>query len=158
MHRDYMARQTNRIFMEEIKQTNQLGSEEQYMMEALVAANIRLVISIAKQFQNCGLSLIELIGKGKSGLTRAYKGFDESRGYDFIDYATWHIRQSMVRAIVENQPKRPTPLNKIGLLMKTPQSVLKPDHFFLREPGIRELGSIKVFRTKITKDAPMVNS
>lgn len=138
--------------------TNAINSEDQFMLEAQVNANIRLVISIAKRFQNCGLSLIDLISKGKSGLTRAYKGFDESRGFDFTDYATWHIRQSMVRAIVENQPQRPTPLNKIGMIMNAQHSILKSDYFFLREPGIRELESIKAFRMKVTQNASMVNN
>ncbi|MBC8006093.1 MAG: hypothetical protein H7X84_11510 [Verrucomicrobia bacterium] len=144
--------------MEKFIHTNQIDSEDKYMLEAQVTANIRLVINIAKRFQNNGFSLIDLISKGKSGLTRAFKSFDESKGYDFIDYATWHIRQSIVRSIAENQPKRPTPLNKIGLLMKTQNSVLKSDHFFLREPGTRDMESIKEFRMKVAPEAKLANN
>lgn len=144
--------------MENFIHTNQIDSEDKYMLEANVTANIRLVINIAKRFENNGFSLIELINKGKSGLTRAFKSFNPSKGFDFIDYATWHIRESMVRAIVENQPQRPTPLNKIGLLMKPQHTVLKPDHFFFREPGIRDMESIKAFRRRVTRDAEMVNN
>lgn len=144
--------------MEPSKYSNPLNSGDKYTQEAQETSNIRLVISIARQFQNCGLSLIDLIGKGKSGLTRAYKGFDESKGFDFTDYATWHIRQSIVRALFENQPQRPTPLNKIGLIMNTQYSVLKPDHFFQREPGSRDMESIKEFRMKITQEATRVNN
>lgn len=144
--------------MAPFKYTNTIEPDDLYNLEEKVAANIRLVVEIARRFENNGLSLTDLISKGKSGLTRAFKGYDESKGFDFIDYATWHIRQSIVRAIVENQPQRPIPLTKIGLISKVQNSFLKPDHFFQREPAIREMESIKEFRMKVTSDDRIANN
>ncbi|MBK6283663.1 MAG: RNA polymerase sigma factor RpoD/SigA [Draconibacterium sp.] len=108
----------------------------------LVKANLRFVVSVAKQYQNMGITLIDLINEGNLGLIKAAKRFDKTRGFKFITYAVWWIRQSIMQAIAENSRMVRLPVNKIGLKNKINKAFNQLSHEFFREPTIEELSDL----------------
>lgn len=110
-------------------------------LERLTRANLRFVVSVAKQYQNQGLSLSDLINEGNVGLMKAAKRFDESKGFKFISYAVWWIRQSILQAIVEYSRMVRLPLNKVALFQKVKNARNSFIQEFEREPSITELAA-----------------
>ncbi|MBU1937065.1 sigma-70 family RNA polymerase sigma factor, partial [bacterium] len=103
---------------EEVRLAKKIRRGDQKSLEKLTKANIRFVVSVAKQYQNQGLSLGDLINEGNLGLIKAAKRFDETRGYKFISYAVWWIRQSILQALAEQSRVVRLPLNRVGALNK----------------------------------------
>ncbi len=111
-------------------------------LEEMTRANLRFVVSVAKQYQNQGLSLADLINEGNIGLIKAAQRFDESRGFKFISYAVWWIRQSILQALVENARLVRLPLNKIGSYSKINKMMMKFEQRYEREPSKDELAEL----------------
>jgi RNA polymerase primary sigma factor len=111
-------------------------------LEIMTKANLRFVISVAKQYQNQGLSLSDLINEGNIGLIKAAQRFDESKGFKFISYAVWWIRQSIMQALVEHSRMVRLPLNKIGSYSKISKMMVKFEQNFEREPSKDELADL----------------
>lgn len=115
---------------------------DQEALEVLTKSNLRFVVSVAKQYQNQGLSLDDLINEGNVGLMKAAKRFDETKGFKFISYAVWWIRQSILQAIVEYSRLVRLPLNKVGSYNKVNEAYLSFVQEFEREPSHEELGEL----------------
>ena len=111
-------------------------------LDKLVRANLRFVVSVAKQYQNQGLSLLDLINEGNLGLIKAAKKFDETKGFKFISYAVWWIRQSILQALAEQARIVRLPLNKLGALNKIKKAFVQLEQKFEREPSAEELSQI----------------
>lgn len=115
------------------------GREGERAKEKLVKANLRFVVSVAKQYQHQGLSLTDLIDEGNIGLVKAAEKFDETRGFKFISYAVWWIRQSILQAIAEQSRIVRLPLNQVGSLNKIHQEINKFEQEHQRKPSVEEL-------------------
>ena len=124
---------------EEVELARRIKSNDQIALEKLVTANLRFVVSVSKQYQNQGLSLPDLINEGNLGLIKAAKRFDETRGFKFISYAVWWIRQSILQALSEQARIVRLPLNKIGSLNKINRSLSKLEQRLEREPSALEI-------------------
>src|SRR5688572_2954394 len=111
-------------------------------LEKMVKANLRFVVSVAKQYQNQGLQLSDLINEGNLGLIKAAQKFDETRGFKFISYAVWWIRQSVLQALVEQSRIIRLPLNKVGSYNKITRTMYEFEQKFQREPSNEELEDI----------------
>lgn len=145
-----------------IKQGNQIA------LEKLTKANLRFVVSVAKQYQNQGLSLSDLINEGNLGLIKAAQRFDETRGFKFISYAVWWIRQSILQALAEQSRIVRLPLNKVGSLNKINRAFSELEQEFEREPSPEELATLLEIPTEevettlgvaarhVSMDAPFV--
>lgn len=145
------------------------GSEGAIALERLVKANLRFVVSVAKQYQNQGLSLGDLINEGNLGLIKAAKRFDETRGFKFISYAVWWIRQSILQALAEQSRIVRLPLNRVGALNKIGKKFSELEQQYEREPTAAELAeqldmsiaeiseTIKISGRHLSVDAPFVN-
>jgi len=124
---------------EEVELAIKVKEGDQVALERLTKANLRFVISVSKQYQNQGLSLSDLINEGNVGLIKAAQRFDETRGFKFISYAVWWIRQSILQALAEQSRMVRLPLNKIGSLSKLNKTFTKLEQEFEREPSTEEL-------------------
>ena len=118
------------------------GPEGERAKEKLVKANLRFVVSVAKQYQHQGLSLTDLIDEGNIGLVKAAEKFDETRGFKFISYAVWWIRQSILQAIAEQSRIVRLPLNQVGALSKINSEISKFEQEHMRKPSVSELAAI----------------
>ncbi|NRB65679.1 MAG: RNA polymerase sigma factor RpoD/SigA [Saprospiraceae bacterium] len=127
---------------EEAELARRIRQGDQAALEKLTKGNLRFVVSVAKQYQNQGLSLSDLINEGNVGLMKAAKRFDETKGFKFISYAVWWIRQSILQAIVEYSRIVRLPLNKVGSYNKVNEAYLSFVQQFEREPTHEELGEL----------------
>jgi RNA polymerase primary sigma factor len=124
---------------EEVILAKKIKEGDQRALEKLTRANLRFVVSVAKQYQNQGLSLPDLINEGNLGLIKAARRFDETRGFKFISYAVWWIRQSILQALAEQSRIVRLPLNQVGSLNKINKAYSKLEQLFEREPSAEEL-------------------
>ena len=137
---------------EEAELAKKIRGGDKEALERMTKANLRFVVSVAKQYQNQGLSLSDLINEGNVGLMKAAKRFDETKGFKFISYAVWWIRQSILQAIVEHARIVRLPLNKVGSYKKVNDAVLSFVQEFEREPSDEELGELLDMKPKdVTK-------
>ncbi len=127
---------------EEAEMARRIREGDESALEILTKSNLRFVVSVAKQYQNQGLSLSDLINEGNVGLMKAAKRFDETKGFKFISYAVWWIRQSILQAIVEYSRIVRLPLNKVGSYNKVNEAFLSFVQKFERNPTNEELASI----------------
>lgn len=151
---------------EEIELAIKIKKGDQYALEKLVKANLRFVVSVAKQYQNQGLTLGDLINEGNLGLIKAAKRFDETRGFKFISYAVWWIRQSILQALAEQSRIVRLPLNRVGALNKIGKAYSNLEQEFEREPSANELArelemdinevsdTLKISGRHVSMDAP----
>jgi len=126
---------------EEIELARRIKKGDEKALDRLVKANLRFVVSVAKQYQNQGLSLGDLINEGNLGLIKAGKRFDETRGFKFISYAVWWIRQSILQALAEQSRIVRLPLNRVGALNKIGKKFSELEQQFEREPTASELAT-----------------
>src|SRR4030065_1654806 len=119
---------------EEIELARRIKKGDQRALEKLTKANLRFVVSVAKQYQNQGLSLGDLINEGNLGLIKAAQRFDETRGFKFISYAVWWVRQSIMQAIADQSRIVRIPLNRIGTLNRIEKIFASLEQDFEREP------------------------
>ena len=124
---------------EEVLLAQKIRAGDQFALEKLCKANLRFVISVAKQYQNQGLSLPDLINEGNLGLIKAAQKFDETRGFKFISYAVWWIRQGILQAISEQSRIVRLPLNKLGALNKIKKAFAQLEQEFERAPNASEV-------------------
>ena len=130
------------------------GPEGEKAKERLVTANLRFVVSVAKQYQHQGLTLTDLIDEGNIGLVKAAEKFDETRGFKFISYAVWWIRQSILQAIAEQSRIVRLPLNQSGALSKINQEINRFEQIHQRRPSVTELAELtQIDEAKIEQTA-----
>ncbi|HRG68019.1 MAG: sigma-70 family RNA polymerase sigma factor [Saprospiraceae bacterium] len=153
---------------EEVDLAKKIKQGDQLSLERLTKANLRFVVSVAKQYQNQGLSLSDLINEGNLGLIKAAQRFDETRGFKFISYAVWWIRQSILQALAEQSRIVRLPLNKVGSLNKINRAFSELEQEFEREPSAEELATLLEIPTEevettmgvaarhVSMDAPFV--
>ena len=127
---------------EEVELAQKIKQGDQQALEDLTKANLRFVVSVAKQYQNQGLTLSDLINEGNLGLIKAAQRFDETRGFKFISYAVWWIRQSILQALAEQSRIVRLPLNKVGSLNKINRAFSQLEQEFEREPSADELADL----------------
>lgn len=127
---------------EEVDLARRIKEGDQAALERLVKANLRFVVSVSKQYQNQGLSLPDLINEGNLGLIKAAQRFDETRGFKFISYAVWWIRQSILQALAEQARIVRLPLNKIGSINKINKTFSNLEQQFEREPSPAEIAEM----------------
>jgi len=151
---------------EEIKLARRIRKGDQEALEKLCKANLRFVVSVAKQYQNQGLSLSDLINEGNLGLIKAATRFDETRGFKFISYAVWWIRQSILQALAEQSRVVRLPLNRVGTLNKIGKAFSTLEQRFEREPSPQEIAealeisplevsdTLKISGRHVSLDAP----
>lgn len=153
---------------EEVELAQRIKKGDQKALDKLIKANLRFVVSVAKQYQNQGLSLPDLINEGNLGLIRAAQKFDETRGFKFISYAVWWIRQSILQALAEQSRIVRLPLNQVGSLNKITKEMARFEQENERRPSTEELAdrldmsvdkisdAIQVSGRPISVDAPFV--
>jgi RNA polymerase primary sigma factor len=152
---------------EEVELARRIKLGDITALERLIKSNLRFVVSVSKQYQNQGLSLPDLINEGNLGLIKAAQRFDETRGFKFISYAVWWIRQSILQALAEQARIVRLPLNKIGSINKINKTFAELEQKFEREPSIQELAdameiapgdikeSLKSAGRHVSMDAPL---
>lgn len=124
---------------EEVELAQRIKAGDQQALDRLVRANLRFVVSVAKQYQNQGLSLQDLINEGNVGLIKAAQRFDETRGFKFISYAVWWIRQSILQAVAEQARIIRLPLNQVGAVSKLKKTAAMLEQEYHRKPSTEEL-------------------
>ena len=124
---------------QEVELARRIKQGDRIALEKLTKANLRFVVSVSKQYQNQGLSLPDLINEGNLGLIKAAQRFDETRGFKFISYAVWWIRQSILQALAEQSRIVRLPLNKIGSINKINKAAARLEQSFEREPNQKEI-------------------
>src|SRR6188768_1462799 len=127
---------------EEVRLARLIKQGDPKALEKLTKANLRFVVSVAKQYQNQGLTLSDLINEGNLGLIKAAQRFDETRGFKFISYAVWWIRQSILQALAEQSRIVRLPLNKVGLTNRISRAFCQLEQEFEREPTPEELAEL----------------
>src|SRR6187200_3247861 len=127
---------------EEVRLARKIKEGDQDALDRLTKANLRFVVSVAKQYQNQGLSLPDLINEGNLGLIKAAQRFDETRGFKFISYAVWWIRQSILQALAEQSRIVRLPLNKVGLTNRINKAFSQLEQEYEREPSAEELAEM----------------
>ena len=127
---------------EEVELAQKIHKGDQRAFNKLVRANLRFVVSVAKQYQNQGLSLNDLVNEGNIGLVKAAQKFDETRGFKFISYAVWWIRQSILQAISEQSRIVRMPLNQVGFQSKLSKAIVNFEQENERRPSVQELADI----------------
>ncbi|HEY9082470.1 MAG: RNA polymerase sigma factor rpoD [Flavobacteriales bacterium BRH_c54] len=137
---------------EEVELARKIKAGDMNALEKLVRANLRFVISVSKQYQNQGLTLPDLINEGNIGLIKAAERFDETRGFKFISYAVWWIRQSILQAIAEQARIVRLPLNKIGNISKINKAFTSLEQFHEREPSVEEIADLLDITTNEVSD------
>lgn len=154
---------------EEVELAQKIKQGDQAALDKLVSANLRFVVSVAKQYQNQGLSLPDLIDEGNLGLIKAAQKFDETRGFKFISYAVWWIRQSILQALAEQSRIVRLPLNQVGSLNKIGKALQRFEQENERRPSPAELAeqldvpvekiadTMKVSGRHVSVDAPFVD-
>lgn len=139
---------------EEVELAQKIRNGDRKALERLTKANLRFVVSVAKQYQNQGLSLPDLINEGNLGLIKAAEKFDETRGFKFISYAVWWIRQSILQAIAEQSRIVRLPLNQSGALSKINQEINRFEQVHQRRPSVTELAELtQIDEAKIEQTA-----
>ncbi len=133
---------------EEVSLAIKIKQGDERALEKLTKANLRFVVSVAKQYQNQGLSLSDLINEGNLGLIKAAQRFDETRGFKFISYAVWWIRQSILQALAEQSRIVRLPLNKVGLTNKINKAYSQLEQEYQREPSAEELAMVLEINTE----------
>lgn len=153
---------------EEVKLARKIKQGDQWALEKLTRANLRFVVSVAKQYQNQGLSLPDLINEGNLGLIKAAKRFDETRGFKFISYAVWWIRQSIMQALAEQSRIVRLPINQLGSVNKIKKAFSALEQKYEREPSNSEISealelpeesvanTLKISGKHVSMDAPFV--
>lgn len=154
---------------DEVVLAQKIRAGDQQALDKLVKANLRFVVSVSKQYQNQGLSLPDLINEGNFGLIKAAQRFDETRGFKFISYAVWWIRQSILQALAEQSRIVRLPLNKVGLTNKINKAYSQLEQEYQREPSAEELAILLEINTEeiettlgvaarhVSVDAPFVD-
>lgn len=137
----------------EVELAKRIKKGDRQALETLIKANLRFVVSVSKQYQNQGLSLPDLINEGNLGLIKAAERFDETRGFKFISYAVWWIRQSILQALAEQARIVRLPLNKIGSINKINKAFNKLEQEFQREPTIEEVALLMESKIEIVEDS-----
>lgn len=152
---------------EEVELAKRIHGGDKLALDQLTKANLRFVVSVAKQYQNQGLSLADLINEGNVGLIKAAKRFDETRGCKFISYAVWWIRQAILQALAEQSRIVRLPLNRVGVLHKIGKASSALEQKFGREPTPKEIAeeielseaevadTLKISSTHLSLDAPL---
>ncbi|MCC8088239.1 MAG: RNA polymerase sigma factor RpoD/SigA [Rikenellaceae bacterium] len=155
---------------EEVELAQRIKKGDQEALEKLTRANLRFVVSVAKQYQNQGLSLPDLINEGNLGLIKAAEKFDETRGFKFISYAVWWIRQSILQALAEQSRIVRLPLNQVGSLNKINKAFARFEQEYERTPSLEELAkeldlpkekiadTLRVSGRHVSVDAPFADS
>ncbi|RKZ27419.1 RNA polymerase subunit sigma [bacterium] len=144
---------------EEVELARRIHQGDQEALEKLTKANLRFVVSVAKQYQNQGLSLADLINEGNIGLIKAGKRFDEKRGFKFISYAVWWIRQSILQALAEQSRIVRLPLNRVGTLHKIGKTAARLEQESGRAPSTQEIAEeLNISVTEITSTLQISNS
>ena len=155
---------------EEVILAQRIKQGDQIALNKLTRANLRFVVSVAKQYQNQGLSLPDLINEGNLGLIKAAQRFDETKGFKFISYAVWWIRQSILQAIAEQSRMVRLPLNQIGAMNKVKKALAKLEQQYQREPSPDEISEavelsrdqvrdvLRVGNKPVSMDAPFDNN
>ena len=154
---------------EEVRLTQLIRAGDQAALDKLARSNLRFVVSVSKKFQNQGLTLNDLISEGNLGLIKAAKRFDETKGFKFISYAVWRIRQAIMQAIAEQSRMVRLPLNQVGSLTRLHKTFARLEQEYQRDPSLEELAdamekSADAIADVISKsgrhlsvDAPFVN-
>src|ERR671913_336835 len=132
----------------EVELAKRIREGDQVALEKLTKANLRFVVSVAKQYQNNGLTLGDLINEGNLGLIKAAKRFDETRGFKFISYAVWWIRQSILQALAEQSRIVRLPLNRVGLTNRIQKAFSQLEQEFEREPSPEEVAELLDLETE----------
>ncbi len=152
---------------EEVSLAQRIKEGDHIALEKLTNANLRFVVSVAKQYQNQGLNLGDLINEGNLGLIKAAKRFDETRGFKFISYAVWWIRQAILQALAEHSRIVRLPLNRVGSLNRIARTFSELEQLYEREPSAEEIAdildvapeeitsSMKLYSRHLSMDAPI---
>src|SRR5260370_18603488 len=141
----------------EVELAKRIRDGDQIALEKLAKANLRFVVSVAKQYQNNGMSLGDLINEGNVGLIKAASRFDETRGFKFISYAVWWIRQSIMQALAEQSRIVRLPLNRVGSLNKISKTFSELEQKFQREPSSEELAEVLEITTQEVVDTMKIS-
>ncbi len=154
---------------EEVELAKRIKAGDDVALDKLVKANLRFVVSVAKQYQNNGMSLSDLINEGNLGLIKAASRFDETRGFKFISYAVWWIRQTILQSLAEQSRIVRLPLNRVGTLSKISRTLTNLEQLYQREPTSEEIAKaldttpeeiekMQQYRArKVSMDAPLSN-
>ena len=152
---------------EEVVLAQKIKAGDKNALERLVRANLRFVVSVAKQYQNQGISLPDLINEGNVGLIKAAQRFDETKGFKFISYAVWWIRQSILQAVAEQSRMVRLPMNQVGSLSKIKKTSSRLEQLYHRQPTVKEiadeldlpehkvLAAFRMNTKEVSMDAPM---